>query len=744
MIGEKNGPPLRCEEIKMSAKKKAIWNIKATRRAVEENAAAREIAGKLGLCLPTAQLLINRGCKDADDAANFLENKTDRLYDPFLMKDMRTAAQQILRAAEEGKKIVIYGDYDVDGVTSVSVLYMYLSEMGADVDYYIPSRFREGYGMSEASLRQLQENGCDLIITVDTGITAVDEAEVIQNHGMELIVTDHHECHSTVPAALAVVNPRQPDCPYPFKELAGVGVVFKLLCAMEILRYPDRTVLENIRCVCDKYMDLVAVGTVADVMPLQDENRLIVSRGLHMMENSPRVSVAALLDAVSPDAGPCQKRKITSGFIGYTLAPRLNAAGRIRSASIAVELLLSKEPSRAQALAEELCRINQERQLEENKITEEAFARIEEDADYAFEPVIVLADERWNHGIIGIVASRIAEKYGKPCILISFDHGETEGGEIGKGSGRSIKGMNLVDALAHCADLLIKYGGHELAAGLTIQREMLPLFRRRINDYARGCFAERELVQVLEAECELIPSDVHMTQAAELYRLEPFGVSNPVPLFVMQSVRLAALSGVGGGKHVKMTLSKDALVITAMFFRRTPEELDLYEGDCVDVLFQLNINEYQNVKSLQLIVKDIRLCDESAQAYEKECTLYRAIRDGAPGLRLSPEEAASIVPSREDFGVLYQLIRRELRMGQDTFGVRALCNLLHGGGRTMRYVKVKYILRVFQELNILGVEKIEAERDIYRFRYIYVKTKADLNKSSVLKKLRAVCTAEKA
>lgn len=728
----------------MSAKKKTIWDVKAARRQVEESTAAREIADGLKLCLPTAQLLINRGCRNADEAKDFLENKTDRLYDPFLMKDMRCAAEQLLSGVAAGKRIVIYGDYDVDGVTSVSILYMYLLEIGATVNFYIPSRIREGYGMTEAALCQLKEDGCDLIVTVDTGITAIEEAKIIRSLGMKLIVTDHHACHTEVPAALAVVNPRQPECPYPFKELAGVGVVFKLLCAMEILRFPERTVLENIRCVSDAYMDLVAMGTVADVMPLRDENRLIVSRGLHMMETAPRTSIAALLDAVNTDAKPHQKRKITSSYIGYTIAPRINAAGRIRSASIAVELLLTKERSQADVLAKELCQINQERQLEENKIMEQAFARIDGDEAFVHDPVIVLTDESWHHGIIGIVASRIAEKYGKPCILISFDNGEETKGDIGKGSGRSVKGMNLVEALTHCADLLIKYGGHELAAGLSVGRSNLAAFRRRINDYARGCFSEKEPVPVLEAECELIPADIHMTQAGELYRLEPFGVSNPMPLFVMREMRLSSISGVGGGKHAKMTLTKDALVITAMFFRRAPKELDLYEGDSVDVLFQLDINAYQNVKNLQFIVKDIRLSDTSALAYEKEQQLYWALSSGESQLHWTRQEAESIVPSREDLGALYNLIKKELRMEHDTFSVRSLCNLLQNAGRDMRYVKVQYMIRIFQELNILGVEKIEDEREIYRFKYIYVKIKADLNKSNILKKLRATCVAEKA
>lgn len=727
-----------------SAMSKTIWDVKATRRQVEENTAAGEIAAALDICLPTAQLLVNRGCTDADAAVDFLECRTDRLYDPFLMKDMRRAAEKILASLGAEEKIVIYGDYDVDGVTSVSILYMYLSALGGNVDYYIPSRVREGYGITEASLRQLCADGCNLIVTVDTGITAVAEADMIHSLGMEVIVTDHHECHSKVPAAYAVVNPKQPNCPYPFKELAGVGVVFKLLCAMEILRCSQRSMLENIRCVSDQYMDLAALGTVADVMPLRDENRLIVSRGLHMMETDPRVSIAALLDAINTDARPGQKRKITSGYVGFTIAPRLNAAGRIRSASIAVDLLLSQDRERADALARELCEINQERQGEENKIMEEAFARIDSDGDFAQEPVIVLADEKWHHGIIGIVASRITEKYGKPSILISFDNGEAGEGDIGKGSGRSIKGMNLVDALTHCEDLLLKYGGHELAAGLSVSRENLAAFRARINDYARGCFAQKEPAPVIEAECELISSDIHMTQAAQLYKLEPFGVSNPVPLFVMRGMRLSSVSTVGGGKHIKMTLTKDALIITAMFFRKSLGDLDLYEGDTIDVLFQLDINSYQNVKSLQFIVKDIRLCEESAQAYEKERTLYQTINSGKAQLQLTLEEAESIVPSREDCGVLYNLIKKELRLEHDSFSVRSLCNLLHSAGRDMRYVKVKYIIRIFEEMNILGVEKLESEREIYRFKYIYVKTKADLNKSGILKKLRTAFLTGKA
>ncbi len=729
----------------MSLRKPRKWLVKASHAETEKSAQVERISKELGICAPTVQLLLNRGCTDAHSCVDFLEKKTEQLHDPFLMKDMKKAAERILAVAELGKRIVIYGDYDVDGVTSVSILYMYLESIGADVGYYIPSRLGEGYGMSHDSLCKLHSEGCSMIITVDTGITATEEAELILSLGMELIITDHHECYADVPRAYAVVNPKQQDCPYPFKELAGVGVVFKLLCAMEILNSPALSPLEAVKRVADKYIDLVAIGTVADVMPLRDENRLIVSKGLHTVENSPRVSLEALLNASVGDNKTVHKHKITSGYIGYTIAPRVNAAGRIRSASIAVELFLCNDPVRARSLAEDLCEINKERQIEENKIIEQAFAKINEEHDFEHDPVIVLADESWHHGIIGIVASKITEKYSRPCILISFDDvgdgsGEisNEDSDIGKGSGRSIKGMNLVDALTHCSDLLLKYGGHELAAGLSIERGMLDDFKQRINDYARGCFDSEQPVASLEAECELYASDVTMQQAIELYGLEPYGVSNPVPVFVMYGMRVAHVSSVGGGKHTKLTLAKDNLVITAMYFRYSPAELDIYENDEIDVMFNLDINEYQNMKSLQYIVKDIRLSSELAKKEAAERDLYKRINDGVfDPSSISSSEIETILPQRSDFAAIYNLLKKELRMDHDTFSIRALCKLLTQNGVPNRYVKVKYIIRVFQELNILGVDEIDSDAEIYRFKYIYVKNKADLDKSNILRKLKS-------
>ena len=739
----------------MSPRKTGKWLVKASHLDTEKISSVREISQKLGLCLPTAQLLYNRGCDTVEKATDFLTKKTEQLHDPFLMKDMEKAVDHILEMVKCGKKIVIYGDYDVDGVTSVSILYMYLSDMGADVGYYIPSRLGEGYGMSEASLKKLAADGCGLIITVDTGITSFEEAELIGEMGMELIVTDHHECHNELPAAYAVVNPKQPDCPYPFKELAGVGVVYKLISALEIHRFPDEGMYSCIKRVSDKYIDLVAIGTVADVMPLRDENRLIVERGLKIIESSPRTSLKALLRAAAGDVRPGQKRKITSGFIGYTIAPRINAAGRIRSASIAVELFLSEDEDRASALAQELCEINKERQVEENKIIEQAFEKIDAEHDFKNDPVIVLADESWHHGIIGIVASRITERYSRPCILISFDEvGDGSGklsenaDDVGKGSGRSIKGMNLVDALTHCGDLLIKYGGHELAAGLSIERGKLCEFKQRINDYARGCFDSEQPVAAVEAECELLPQDVTMTQATELYKLEPYGVSNPVPVFVMYDMKVSSISAVGGGKHTKLILTAGCLAVTAMYFRRSPAELDIYEKDSVDVMFNLDINEYHpDAKCLQFVVKDLRLSRDAREYEERERKLYSDINEGkTDGMCFTQEEIATIVPARRDFVAVYKLVERELHRRQqergkreedDTFSIRLLSKLLSEAGFPMRYVKLKYIIRSFQELNILSIDEVEPETETYRFKYVYVKNKADLDKSNILKKLKA-------
>ena len=391
---------------KINEKKEKNWLIKSI-DSPEYDAAISEIALALGINPIVAKLLYNRGYTTVETAKAFMYMESEMLVDPFLMKDIVNAIDGIWAAIEKGHKITVYGDYDVDGVTSVCTLYLYLKALGADVDYYIPNRAGEGYGVSPAAIDAIKENGTKLIITVDTGTTAVEEVEYAKSLGIDFIITDHHECRSDLPDALAVINPHRPDCEYPFKELAGVGVVFKLICAYEE-RILGRKRKDAAIAIFSRFADLVAIGTIADVMPIKEENRIIVKYGLSMIEKTDRIGLSALIEAASArnDAQRSVQRKkrtkITSGYIGYTLAPRINAAGRIKTASLAVELFLSNDRARAMEIAEELCRTNKERQAEENKIMQEAYEKIEK-YDIEKNPVIVLDADNWHHGVIGLI-----------------------------------------------------------------------------------------------------------------------------------------------------------------------------------------------------------------------------------------------------------------------------------------------------------------------------------------------------
>lgn len=719
------------------------WVIGATHEQMRGNAIAQEIAGKLQLTLPTAYLLYNRGYTTPSAARSFLAKETEQFHDPFALPDMDCAVSRILEAVENHEKIVIYGDYDVDGVTSVSSLLLYLRDCGADVSYYIPNRVGEGYGMSPSSVQKLADGGTSLIITVDTGITAVEEAKLVSERGMTLIITDHHECYQTLPDAYAIINPKRPDCSYPFKDLAGVGVVFKLLCALESIRYPELSMGRCVQRVGRQYSDLVAIGTVADVMPIRDENRLIVSYGLSVMEMDARPGIVELLEATRTDSRSTAKKKITAGLIGFTIAPRLNAAGRIRNAALAVDLFLAPDCETARPIARELCDINKERQNEENKIVDEAREQIRQ-TDLLRNPVIVLDDETWHHGVIGIVSSRITEHFNCPSILISFegadnahDPSDPQYGEaIGKGSGRSVKGMNLAEALGECADLLEKYGGHELAAGLTIKRKNLSAFCERINTYARERLQNTDPTPLLEAECELVPADITMKQAEELYYLEPYGVSNPQPLFFIKEIPLADIAEVGGGKHTRLTLRMGSGTISAMCFRKTIAELDIFPGDILDLVFILDINEFQRNRSVQMIVKDVRLSAQILGKAGAEANAYHTLFTDETDLPLTQEEIAAYIPTRDDCGVLYSLLRRELRLEHSVYSIRALQHLLRTCGRMYSYTKIMLILQVLTELALLTMQPLpEFDAEVYVFECPPAKEKTNLERSSLYKRL---------
>lgn len=702
--------------------KKKVWSLRYTPGNSDVDAKIKEIARGAGVSEVVARLIYNRGHESSYAVERFMNPTVDVLHSPFELKDMDKACARVLRAIEAGEKITVYGDYDVDGVTSVTLLYLYLKSLGADVNYYIPLRAKEGYGVSGAAIDTLKENGTQLIITVDTGITANKEVEYARSLGIDTVVTDHHECHGELPEACAVVNPHRPDCSYPFCELAGVGVVFKLVCGLEISRDNGLSDRESVSRICERYIDLVAVGTIADVMPLVDENRVIVKLGLASIEEDARIGLAALIEAANnsvatrPAGGVAEKtpkkRKINSGFISFSIAPRINAAGRISSASKAVELLLCSDPSEAARLAEELCEINLQRQREENNIAEEAYRQIEETHDFKNDKIIVLENDSWQQGIIGIVSSRITEKYGLPSILISFagaTEGDSDPHDIGKGSGRSVKGINLVGALDHCRDHLVQFGGHELAAGLSVQRCNIPAFRKMINDYARENFSDDIFTVRCEADCELTPEELSMDIVDELSMLEPFGVANPNPQFVVRNLTLERVISMGAGKHSKLMLTNGQRSFTAVCFGMSASSMEYHFGESVDLLCQLSINEYRGQKSLQLIAQDIRLSDSLEKRYGEESARYRDI---AAGGEFSQSEG--ILPTRADIATVYKFLRYESMCGHTVYSFRALrAAILEQLCVDLSTIKLRFIINILEDMRVCEFDRMG--EDIFEF-----------------------------
>ncbi len=676
-----------------------------------------KISKELSVSKVTSTLLAVRGYDTPEKARAFLEKSNTLLHDPYLLCDMDKAVKRIVKAIDNGEKITIYGDYDVDGVTSVSTLYMYLKNAGACVDYYIPSRLGEGYGVNNSALDCLHNKGTLLIITVDTGITAFEEAEYAKSLGMDMVVTDHHRCQDSLPNAAAVVNPKRADDNYPFKELAGVGVVFKLISALEFylqerslfgdggagLTYTERINrlldlgVDFLYNVCCGYIDLVAIGTVADVMTLTDENRIICALGLSLIESNPRVGISALIDAVNEDRLQKyqKKRKITTSYVGYTIAPRINAAGRIADAGIGVELFTSNSKEESDILARRLCALNTERQGEETRIETEAEQQALETHDFKKDPVMVLASEGWHHGIIGIVSSRMTEKFNLPSILISVEDG------IGKGSGRSIKGLNIMEALNYCKDLLIRYGGHELAAGLTVSADKIDEFRARINEFAREHINPEDNEAVLEADCELCEQDITLELAEELTAFEPCGVGNPSPVFVIRNAEVVGIMQMGGGKHTKLLFGSPDRQIPALMFGVSAEECDIAVGEKPDVAFKLDINEFQNRKNAQMMVCDTRLSD-LAELYRSECEVLKRIEAGE---RYSASEG--LLPDRDDFALFYRVLRGIADKTLKSFSMYTLHKAVMSQGGNIRPAKIKLMLEILSDVGLIKFENKE-------------------------------------
>ena len=553
------------------------WNI---HRFPREAAVALARAGYSSL---PAVVLASRGVTSAEEAARLLDRSPERLEDPFLLKDMDKAVARIHRAVRDREKVMVFGDYDVDGMTSACLMLEYLESLGLDVSYYIPGRSEDGYGLNITAIRQFHDDGIDLIITVDCGVTAVEEVRYAGSLGMDVIVTDHHECKPEIPDAVAVIDPKRPDCPYPNKNLAGVGVAFKTVCAL--------AGGDGLATVSDRFLELVALGTVADVVPLPGENSILVSRGLYLLEHTSRPGLMALLRDTCLDV-----KRVTSASVGFSLAPRLNAAGRMGRAEYSVCLLHTTDPEEAERIAAELASLNKERRDLVSSIYEEANAMAA-----GQDGPLVLARRGWFQGVMGIVAARIAEQEQVPSVMICIDE---EG--MGRGSCRSFGSFPLYAALEACSDLLYDFGGHEMAAGITIAEDKIPAFAHRFREYY---FREIQGAPepALEIDYEVIkPGLLTLDDLEALTALEPFGNGNPPPVLCLRGAVLTQLSAVGCGAHSRLRISKNGESFDGICFCRAPETLPVKQGDMIDLAFEPQINVFRGRRSVQLMAIDIR------------------------------------------------------------------------------------------------------------------------------------------
>ena len=670
---------------------------------------ARAAMERAGVPPLAALTLCARGLDTVEKARAFLDTGLDLLADPMLLRDMDKAAARVRLALDRGETVAVYGDYDVDGITSTCLLTDFLRREGATVIPYIPDRLEEGYGLNREAVDALKRQGVGLIVTVDCGITAVEEAAYAAALGVDLVITDHHECKAALPEAVAVVDPRRADCPYPFKSLAGVGVALKLVLALGGRSREDELLV--------RYADLAAVGTVADVMSLTGENRAIVQLGLSAMAHAARPGLRALIR----EAGLAD-RPMSSIAIGYTLAPRINASGRMGHAAVAAELLLTHDPARAEELARALCELNRERQAIEAEIYAECQALVESRPPEE-RHALVLAGAHWHQGVVGIVASRLAEKYSCPTFMICLQDGH------GKGSCRSFAGFNLFAALEHCAPLLEGFGGHELAAGFTIREEDIPAFARAMDEYVRACTGGEEMVSALEIDGEV--EDVALLSLEEvegLDRLEPFGAGNPKPVFSLTGCQVSALSEVGGGRHLKLKLTAGGRSFDAIFFSATAAEAGVSVGDRIDVAFTPQVNEYRGWRSVQLQLCDLRPALTRAQA---ERALYEKFRRGEP---LTRREAEALTPSREEFVALWRYLKGHAGPAPlEETAHRLARNIARSFGRRETVMRTLVCLEVFDER---GLIRLERTTDHLHIALRAVDGKVDLEDSDIMRRLR--------
>lgn len=542
-----------------------------------------KIAEEHGISTLLAKILVNRGIVDSKQIKVFLEPQRHDFHNPFDMLDMEMAVNRIIEAINNKEKTIIYGDYDVDGITSITVLKKFLNERGLDVDYYIPNRLEEGYGLNKEAIEEIAKKGYKLMITVDCGISGVEEVELANSLGIETIITDHHEQLDVLPNAYAIINPKRRDNTYPFRGLAGVGVVFKVIQAISMkLNLDEKEYL--------KYLDIVCIGTISDIVPLVDENRVIAKLGLMLVKCTKNVGLKELIE----ESG---YKTIDSGMVSFGIAPRINACGRMGKQEEALELFLTDNPEKAKTITKRLNEYNIQRQETEKQIFEQAISELEKE-NLEEKSSIVLAGENWHHGVIGIVASRIIEKFFKPTILICIED------DIGKGSGRSVPGFDLHEALAQSSKYLEKYGGHEMAVGLSLKKENIQEFKNHFEEYAKSK-GVKDIVPIINVDSEITKKDINKATVEQIKLLEPFGEQNKQPLLIYKNLKIASIRALSEGKHLKLMLKDENEIINAIGFNLGELSEEYLIGDKVDVVGTLEINAYNGQEQIQINLKDI-------------------------------------------------------------------------------------------------------------------------------------------
>ena len=627
-------------------------------------------------------VLAARGIVSPEAAAEFLDRERKLTLSPMLLRDMDKAVARIQRAIAEGETIAVFGDYDVDGITSTVVLLDYLKSCGVRCIRHIPRRIEDGYGLSKDAVRALRDQGATLMITVDCGITGNEEVAFAASLGLDVVITDHHECKEILPEAAAVVDPHRPDCPYPFKHLAGVGVALKLVLALGGESRED--------ALFARYCTLAAIGTIADVMRMEGENRTIVSCGLEALPHTDFVGIHALLKEAGLSGKP-----VTSIQIGFVLSPRINAAGRMGAADLAVDLLETGDPARAEELAQALCNLNRERQTVEQSICADAISQIEK-LRAEERSALVLSSEDWHQGVVGIVASRLSEKYSCPSFMIHLKDG------TGKGSCRSYGGFNLFAALESCADLLDGFGGHELAAGFTIPEENIPAFRARINRYVRSASGGELPVSSLEVDAPMIaPAAVTLSEVEHLSLLEPYGAGNARPVFALLGATVDTVQPVGQGRHVKLRLSKGPCRFDAIFFSTTEAECGAAPGARVDAAFHLQANTFRGATTLQLQLIDLRPSLTPSRHEGEALDLLRRLMEEEP---LTAQEAGRLRATRDQFAACWRALERRLRSGKVSEPLLPFVRQLAAeAGGSESFLRTALSLAVFRERGLVSL-----------------------------------------